>query len=283
VSELRLAYNTNRLANHRLEDTLTLLANCGYDGAALPLDHHHLDPFSQDFPRRLDALRRCLDDLGLAVVIETSTQFLLGPRCKHEPTLLSDRGRDLRIEFLRRAFDIAAALDAEAMSLWSGVKPLNLALRAPWRRLIDGCVVVLEAAEERGVALGFETGPGHLVDRLDRYDRLVAALGNRDWLGLTLDVGHCLCAEDEPVPVCIFERNEQLVNVHIEDMRRSVHEHLDFGEGENNVSFVLESFSEEGYWDLVSVELSRHSHAAHIAVPRAMEFLRKAARKEASV
>ncbi len=87
---------------------------------ALPLDHPRLDPFSQHLPRRLDALRRCLDDLGLAVVIETSTQFLLDLRRKHEPTLLSDRRRDLRIEFLRRAIDIAAALDAEAMSFWSG-------------------------------------------------------------------------------------------------------------------------------------------------------------------
>jgi sugar phosphate isomerase/epimerase len=71
--------------------------------------------------------------------------------------------------------------------------------------------------------------------------------------------------------------------VHIEDMRRGVHEHLDFGEGEIAFSPVLESFSEVGYRGLVSVELSRHSHAAHIAVPRAIEFLRKAARKEASV
>ncbi len=163
------------------------------------------------------------------------------------------------------------------------MKPLYLALRAPWRQLIDGCAVVLEAAEERGVALGFETGPGHLVDRLDRYDRFVAALGNRDRLGLTLDVGHCLWVEDEPILVCIFEGSEQLVNVQIGDMRRGVHEHLDFGEGEIDFSPVLESFLEVGYWGLVSVELSRHSHATHIAVPRAMEFLKKAARKEASV
>jgi L-ribulose-5-phosphate 3-epimerase len=283
VSELRFAYNTNGLANHRLEDALRLLADCGYDGVALTLDHHHLDPFSQDLTRQLGALRRCLDDLGLAVVIETGARFLLDPRRKHEPTLLSDRGRDLRIDFLRRAIDIAAALDAEAMSFWSGVRPLNVDLRLAWRRLIDGCAVVLEAAEERGVALGFEPEPGHLVDRLDRYDRLVAALGNPNRLRLTLDVGHCLCVEDEPIPVRIFERGEQLVNVHIEDMRRGVHEHLDFGEGEIAFSPVLESFSEVGYRGLVSVELSRHSHAAHIAVPRAIGFLRKAARKGASV
>jgi L-ribulose-5-phosphate 3-epimerase len=283
VSRLRLAYNTNGLADHRLEDALALLADCGYDGLALTLDHHHVDPFSQDLPRQLDALRRCLDDLGLAIVIETGARFLLDPRRKHEPTLLSDRGRELRIDFLRRAIDIAAALDAEVMSFWSGVKPPSVSREVAWRRLVDGCAALLELAGDRGVVLGFEPEPGHLVDRLYRYDQLVAALGNPDRLGLTLDVGHCICVEDEPIPACIFERCERLVNVHIEDMRRGVHEHLEFGEGDLDFPPVMRSLSEVGYGGLVSVELSRHSHAAHATVPRAIDFLRDAQRKEVSV
>ena len=41
---LRYAYNTNGLQSHRLEDAATLLADLGYDGIALTLDHMHLDP-----------------------------------------------------------------------------------------------------------------------------------------------------------------------------------------------------------------------------------------------
>ena len=41
---LRYAYNTNGTAWHRLDDALTLIASSGYDGVALTLDHHHLDP-----------------------------------------------------------------------------------------------------------------------------------------------------------------------------------------------------------------------------------------------
>lgn len=280
---MRYAYNTNGLADHRLEDALSFLADCGYDGVALTLDHHHLDPFAQDLPRRLDALRRRLDDLGLAVVVETGARFLLDPRRKHEPTLLSDKGRERRLDFLRRAIDVAAALNAKVASFWSGVKPPNVAPRTAWRRLIDGCAAVLEAAEERSVTLGFEPEPGHIVDRLDRYDELLVALGNPDRLGLTLDVGHCLCVEDEPIPACVLERRERLANVHIEDMRRDVHEHLYFGEGDIDFPPVLKALSEADYRGLVSVELSRHSHAAHTTVPRAIEFLRNAERKGASV
>ena len=36
---LRLAYVTNGLGHHRLDDALALLADSGYDGVALTLDH----------------------------------------------------------------------------------------------------------------------------------------------------------------------------------------------------------------------------------------------------
>lgn len=282
MSRLRFAYNTNGLDGHRLRDALDFLADCGYDGVALTLDYHHLDPYAPDLPRKMDDLRRQLDRLGLSIVVETGARFLLNPRRKHEPNLLSNEGREKRIDFLRRAVEISAALDAEAMSFWSGTAPSGVESAVAWQRLVDGCSEVLEVAEEYGVALGFEPEPGHLIDRLDRYDELFEALGKPERFGLTLDVGHCLCVGEEPIVVHIRERSDQLVNVHVEDMRRGVHEHLDFGEGEIYFPSVLEVLSDIGYQGLVSVELSRHSHAAHVTVPRAIRFLRAAERREVS-
>lgn len=281
MSGLRLAYNTNGLADHPLDEALAFLADCGYAGVGLTLDYRHLDPFDEELPARLDSLRRLLDRLGLAVVIETGSRFILDPRRKHEPTLLSEVGRERRVDFLLRAVDIAAALDAEAVSFWSGTKPADLGSQEAWRRLVDGCARVTEAAEERDVVLAFEPEPGHLVGRLERYHELARALGDPERFGLTLDVGHCLCVGDEPIPDAIREVGGRLANVHIEDMRREAHEHLDFGEGEIHFPPVLEALREVDYRGLVGVELSRHSHAADVVVPRAIGFLRAAEREEA--
>jgi D-psicose/D-tagatose/L-ribulose 3-epimerase len=46
---LRLASNTNGLFSHRLHDAISLIANSGYQGIALTLDHHHLDRFNDDW------------------------------------------------------------------------------------------------------------------------------------------------------------------------------------------------------------------------------------------
>ncbi len=283
MSGLRFAYNTNGLADHRLEEALAFLADSGYDGVSLTLDHHHLDPFDRDLPRRLDDLRRALDRLNLSVVVETGARFILDPRRKHEPTLLSETGSERRVDFLLRAVDIAAALDAEAVSFWSGTRPAGVGTEEAWRRLVEGCARVTEAAGERDVVLAFEPEPGHLVDRLELYGDLARELGDPDWFKLTLDVGHCLCVGDEPIPDAIRAVGGRLANVHVEDMRRGVHEHLDFGEGEIEFDPILEALRETGYRGLVGVELSRHSHAADIVVPRAIRFLREAERKEAPV
>ena len=74
---LRFAYNTNGAANHRLEDAVALIAEAGYDGVALTLDHHHLDPMAEGWVARTEALGRLLHAKRLGCVIETGARYLL--------------------------------------------------------------------------------------------------------------------------------------------------------------------------------------------------------------
>jgi sugar phosphate isomerase/epimerase len=275
---LRFGYGTNGLADHRLDDALAFLADSGYQGVALTLDHHHLDPFAPDLGGRVERVARRLADLGLAVVVETGARFVLDRRAKHQPTLLSDEaeGRARRLDYLTRAVRVGAGLGAEAVSFWSGTPPPGCPTDEAWRRLVDGCGRLMEEATRAGVTVGFEPEPGMLVDRIDGYERLAAALGHPAGFGLTLDVGHCRCNEDDDAGACIRRVGAHLVNVQIEDMRRGVHEHLAFGDGEIDFPAVLGALAEVGYAGLVSVELPRDSHRAHELVPRSLRFLRTA-------
>jgi sugar phosphate isomerase/epimerase len=65
-----------------------------------------------------------------------------------------------------------------------------------------------------------------------------------------------------------------MANVHIEDMRGHVHEHLMFGEGEMEFPPIIEALANSGYEGGVHVELSRHSHEAPQAAQRAYDFLK---------
>ena len=281
-SGLRYGYVTNGLVGHRLEDALRLLADAGYDGVALTLDHVHFDPDAPSMPARAGSLRTLLDELGLACVVETGARFALDPRRKHFPTLLTE-GRGKRVRMLCRAVDVAAELGVPIVSMWSGAAPSNLAPAVAWERLLQGCEQVLAHAERRGITLGFEPEPGMFVERLDDFEVLDRRLGRPGALGLTLDIGHCVCLEPAPVEECVRRAAPRLVHVHIEDMRRGVHEHLMFGDGELDLPVALAALSEIGYDGLVAVELSRHAHAAHETVPRAIALLRGREREEVTI
>jgi L-ribulose-5-phosphate 3-epimerase len=274
---LRLGYGTNGFANHRLDDALGLLADLGYHGVALTLDHDHLDPYAPGLAARVAAVRRRLAALGLGLVIETGARYLLDPWRKHAPTLL-DEDRARRVDFLARAVAIGADLGAEAVSCWAGVRPDGLDETVAWDRLVAGCAEVVGAADRSGVTIGFEPEPGMLVPDIAGWWRLWRALGEPPRFGVTLDIGHCRCLEPLTVPDCVARVAEHLVNVQIDDMRRGVHEHLEFGRGEIDFPPVLRALADAGYRGLVAVELPRDSHAAPAVAARSIDFLRAAAR-----
>ena len=100
-----------------------------------------------------------------------------------------------------------------------------------------------------------------LIDTMTGWEELLAQSGMDD-LYLTLDIGHLHCQGEGPIDEVIGRWASRLVNVHIEDMRAGVHEHLMFGEGQIDFPAVFRGLSRIGFAGGVHVELSRHSHEA---------------------
>ncbi|MDR3083405.1 MAG: sugar phosphate isomerase/epimerase [Streptomyces sp.] len=276
---LRFGYGTNGLADLRLDDALTLLADLGYDGVGLTLDQMHLDPLAPDLAARTRRLAHRLEALGLEVTVETGARYVLDPRRKHGPSLLDpdpdDRAR--RVDLLTRAVLVAAELGAHAVHCFSGITPPGTDEDTAWKRLADALAPVLDAAATAGVPLAIEPEPGHLLATLADFHRLRHALGDPAPLGLTLDIGHCQCLEPLSPAECVRAAAPWLRHVQIEDMRRGLHEHLPFGDGDIDFPPVLAALSATTYEGLTVVELPRHSHAGPRYAELSLPFLRKAA------
>jgi sugar phosphate isomerase/epimerase len=244
---------------------------------ALTLDVAHHDPFAPDLPGRTAALRRRLDGLGLASVVETGARFLLDPRRKHHPTLVSadavDRGR--RGAFLRTCVDVAADLGSEAVSFWAGVPAPDADRAACWDRLVEGVTQVVAYAAERGVTCAFEPEPGMLVDDCDDWARLADAVPG---LTLALDTGHCVVSGRWEPDEAVRAFAPRLGAVAVEDMPRGRHEHRAPGEGDVDLPAVLGALRDVGHTGLVALELSRDAHRADTLVPAALAALRDAER-----
>jgi L-ribulose-5-phosphate 3-epimerase len=273
---MRLGYNTNGLAHHRLTDAVELLAQEGYQSVAITLDAGALDPYEEPsiLARQVAQVQSCLDRHGLDRVVETGARYLLNPRKKHDPTLMDPdpARRAVRIDFLGRAIDLACELKAGCVSLWSGVLTDAISEDEAMDRLSAALCPVLHHAESTGMPLAFEPEPGMFVDTFRRFEQLDQRV-NHPLFRLTVDIGHVHCIEEGPVADYLRRFGSRIDNIHIEDMLRGVHEHLMFGEGTVDFPPIIEALGETGYRGGVHVELSRHSHMAADAVRAARDFL----------
>jgi L-ribulose-5-phosphate 3-epimerase len=271
-----LGYNTNGFSCHRLEDIATLLHELGYEALALTLDVHHLEPFGAT-DVELARWRETFATNGLSVVIETGARFLLDPRRKHRPTLVSatEAERARRQEFLRASIRCAAALGARVVSLWSGALDDRSAPAALRERLARALVPLLDEARAKGIVLALEPEPGMAIESLADFHAFKSFLG-RDDLKLTIDIGHLQVSEEPPYEAILQREAHHLANVHLDDARDRVHEHLFFGEGELPIESLLRQLCAVGFAGVASVELSRHAHDAVNVARRALAHLQSA-------
>ena len=253
-----------------------MLHEIGCRSVAITLDHHTLDPFAADLPERISRWREALARSRMACVVETGARHLLDPVQKHEPTLVTaDReSRNRRVDFLRRAVDIAVELRANCVSLWSGVVRDSADEASSWSRLAGSLAPVLDHAVARGMPLGFEPEPGMFIDTLARYGQLLERVGRPDRLRLALDIGHMECMGERPMADVLRPWADRLVNVHVDDMRACRHEHLPLGTGDVDFAPILAAIADGGYDGGLHVELPRQSHCWVETARQSAAFLR---------
>ncbi len=269
-----LGYNTNGMAHHDPLDAIQLLADTGYRAIGITIDHGWLSPRDAGSDLQLQQIKYALKEHQLTSVIETGARFLLDPRDKHEPTLLSqDTAQSTRrIDFLKYCIDVAAELDSRCVSIWSGITPAGCGTHDAMETLVRNLDPVLQHADDRAIDIGFEPEPGMLIDTTGRFERLLH-LVDSPRLKMTMDIGHLYCMSEVPIAEYLERWQDRIINVHIEDMVSDRHEHLMFGDGQIHFPPVIETLHRIGYQEGIYVELSRHSHAADRIVPAAFSFL----------
>jgi D-psicose/D-tagatose/L-ribulose 3-epimerase len=263
---MRLGYHTSGLQNHRFADAVALLAEHRYQAIAITPDVCHLDP-DRTTAAELDAAAALLAAHGLVPVMETGARFLLDPRTKHEPTLMTrDRAaRDRRVAFSARVAAMGARLGARVLSFWAGIDRAPGADSRDW--LLDGIRRTCAAVRAEGLVPALEPEPGMAVETVADWLQVRGELG-ADAPELTLDVGHLYAVwEGEPATV-IAAAAPFLRQVHLEDMVRGRHEHLVPGTGDVDFRAILTALQDAAYGGPVCFELSRSSHAAPDAVAR---------------
>jgi D-psicose/D-tagatose/L-ribulose 3-epimerase len=268
---LRFAFNTSGASHHRLDDALTLIAEAGYDGVALTLDIHHLDPFDPDFLLNIRHVAARLRALSLGCVVDTGARFLLNPRAQHEPTLVAadPDGRALRTDFLTRALQVTAETGGEAMVFWSGAPKPGVEPAQAHAWLIEGATEIVRLAEAMDVTAALAPSPGMAVGTVDEW-RALGVPG----LKLALDTSHGPAALERNPADLVHAFAGNLGTVTVGDRRHGAP--TPFGEGDPGLPDVLRALQAIAFQKLVCVELPHDSDRADTMIPQALAALRLA-------
>ena len=274
---MKAGYSTNSFGDVDPLDALSLLCEQGYASLAITPDRNMLNPYEKTFASEVRVWQHALAKAQMRCVVETGARHLLDSKRKHHPTLLSDAQDDCnrRIEFLRRAIELAGELNADCVSLWSGAVCSDADETLLWRKLTDGVGEVLDHASRCGVVLGFEPEPGMFIDTVARAEELFERLGRPKLLGLTVDIGHLECLGERPLAATVRDVAHRIVNVHIDDMIVCRHEHLPLGKGDIDYVPIFRELLAVRYQGGLHVELPRQSHRWYETAKESHEFIHR--------
>jgi sugar phosphate isomerase/epimerase len=277
---VNLAFSTNAYANQSLPAAIERIADHGYDGVELLGDepHAYFPTFdTEDERATLDALA----ETGLAVSnvnANTATGYYddAPPSSFFDPSVVTaeDDEREWRVEYTKRAVDLAEATGSPAVCLATGRPLPGNPPETAREHLRSSLHEILDYAEPRGVEVGIEFEPELLVECTDEALDLIDDVG-RDSLGINLDVGHA-AVYGEDLTESIHRSAGHITGVHVEDIvggRRGKHYHRIPGEGDLDFAAVFDALDDVGYDGFVTLELYTYPDEPDRAAREAYEEL----------
>ncbi|QIB74535.1 sugar phosphate isomerase/epimerase [Halogeometricum borinquense] len=277
---MKLAFSTNAYTNDTLPEAVRRIAAHGYEGVELLGDtpHAYFPKFGADDATALgDALTET--DLAVSNInANTATGYYddAPPSSFFEPSVINPDPdlRAWRVEYTKRAIDLATSTGAPAVCLATG-RPLPGTLPdEAYQFLLDSLHDILDYAEPRGVDVGIEFEPELLIECTDEVLTLIDDVG-RDNLGVNLDIGHA-AVYGEDLRESIEQSAGHITGVHLEDIAggiRGKHYHLVPGDGDLDFDAVFDALDSIGYDGFVTLELYTYPDRPDEAAARAFEAL----------
>jgi len=157
-----LAFSTNAYTRHALPEAIESIAGHGYAGVEILGDEPHAY-FPEFDEANEEDLLAALDDSELRVSninANTATGYYddAPPSSFFDPSVVTadDGDREWRIEYTKRAIDLAALTDSPAVCLATGRPLPGTPPERAHEHLHDSLDSILDYAEDRGVRVGIE-------------------------------------------------------------------------------------------------------------------------------
>jgi len=277
---VELAFSTNAYTRHSLPEAVRRIADHGYAGVELLGDDPHAYfPNFEDADR--DALLEALSNTDLAVS-NINANTAMGyyddapPSAFFEPSVIraDDEAREWRIEYTKRAIDLAETVGSPAVCLATG-RPLPGTTPGEARDYLrESLHEILDYAEARDIEVGIEFEPELLIENTDEVLEVIDEVAGTRWASTSMSATRPSTARTWPkasAPAPAPSRAS--TSRDIVGGRRGKHYHRIPGEGNLDFQAIFDALEDIGYDGFATLELYTYPDEPDRAAREAFEAL----------
>ncbi len=202
--------------------------------------------------------------------VHLGSPFLLGPQA-HSPGLgsLIPEQRQLRIDAALAAMTIAKNLHCPFLTLTTGLPERGD--KDVQEKNVYASLQVLIDKRPKSVKIAIEQEPEHLIRSSKQLLNLCRTFEGEVFANF--DVGHSHVLQENPAQA-ILELAPYLSNIHLEDIRDRVHQHLLFGAGNIDFLAIFGALRAIGYQGDLTPDLYPYCNQPEKGLTASQEFLR---------
>ena len=270
---MKTGFSTNAFTKFSLLETIEMISNFGYDGLEIVADvPHAFLPLSNE---KLKQIKSSLENKKL-LVSNINANTVLGWNLKNgndekfEPSLSNKNEtlRKWRVEYTKKAIEVAAELSAPSVCITSGIKNTEI-FENEMTQINKSLSEILEFAEKNSILICMEYEPGLLIEKSHDVFEVSKNFKN---LGLNLDTCHVEVSNEDFSKV-IHKFKDKIFHTHISDCKNSIHYHLIPGYGEIDFEKIYSNLKEINYDGFLTAELYTYAEKPREAASETFIFL----------
>jgi len=270
---MKTGFSTNAFTKFSLLETIEIISDVGYEGLEIVADTPHAFlPLSNE---KLKQIKSSLENRKL-LVSNINANTVLGWNLengndeKFEPSLSNKNEtlRKWRVEYTKKAIEVAAELSAPSVCITSGMKNTEI-FENEIVQMNKSLSEVLEFAEENSILICMEYEPGLLIEKSHDVFEVSKNFKN---LGLNLDTCH-VAVLNENFSKVIHKFKDKIFHTHISDCKNSIHYHLIPGYGEIDFVKIYSNLKEINYDGFLTAELYTYAEKPREAASETFIFL----------
>ncbi len=271
MSKAKYCYSSNGFKNNSLEQTFKILSDLQYDGIEIAITTEHFP--NLNLLSQVQLLNRLSKVYNLPITnLHVGEPFLLS-KVAHYPSIISsDKQKRLKkIELIKDVTELANEIGCQNITITSGIIENNQDKKEAWEILLESIERSIELLYPH-MQLLIEQEPEMLVATTNNLLQLIKDTNGR--LKINLDIGH-LQVTNENIPSSILALKNNLVNIHFEDIKNNLHQHLLPGEGDIDFDGFFKTLKEIDYLGLITADLYPFSKIALETARKTQQFLSK--------